>query len=171
MLWWTGVACAEIYLRHQDFSIRTLMPVFISLSVMSMVISIPVVKGYFFQHKTLAQINAAYPISTYLHYYLDVIVFLALGLFWWKRNLKGFDPVFSWFRFLAPISFALYIVHFPFIWLNMPFIQNFYLLYLVKLILILLSAYLLEIKMQPLANKLFKNKIRHNRAELENQAF
>src|ERR1700761_7849302 len=166
LLWWTGVACAEVYLRQKAFSFKNLLPVFLSVSIVSCLISVPVINGIFIKHLSLGQINASYPISTYLHYYLDVIVFLVIGLIWWKLNLIGFDLVLKPFKILAPISFAIYIIHFPFIWLDIPFIHNFYLLYSVKLFLIITTAYLLEIKMQPLANKLFKNKIRPNKVEL-----
>jgi len=171
LIWWSGVACAEIYLKYQDFQLKTLMPVIISVSIMSLAIALPVLNGYLLKHETLAEINAAYPISTYLHYYLDTLMFLVIGLIWWKFKLVGFDLLLKGFKILAPISFAIYIIHFPFIWLNLPFIHNFYLLNLVKLALILLTAYLLEIKMQPLANKLFHNKIRPKKQELETQAF
>ncbi|MDB5137162.1 MAG: acyltransferase [Mucilaginibacter sp.] len=171
LLWWTGVACAEIYLKHQSFQLKTLMPVLLSISTMSLAIAIPVLKGYFVKHETLAQINAAYPISTYLHYYLDTLMFIIIGLIWWRFKLVGFNLFLRGFKVLAPISFAIYIIHFPFIWLNLPFIHNFYFLNLIKLILIIATAYLLEVKMQPLANKLFHNKIKPQKQELETQAF
>lgn len=171
LLWWSGVACAEIYLADKNFSFKNLMPVFISLSVMFMFITLPIAYGYFVRHQTYEQINAIYPFTGYLHYYGAAIFFLVVGVIWWKYHLKGFNALIGKFKMLAPISFALYIVHFPFLWLEMPFISNLYLLYTIKLILILFTAYLLEIKMQPLMNKLFHNKIKPRKAELESQAF
>ena len=171
LLWWSGVACAEIYLTQKNFTFKNLIPVFISLFVMSVAISLPILYDYFVRHQTYTQINAVYPFTGYLHYYGAAIFFLLVGVLWWKYHLKGFDAIIGKFRILAPVSFALYIVHFPFLWLEIPFITNFYLLYFTKLILILCTAYLLEVKMQPLMNKLFHNKIIPRRAELENQAF
>lgn len=171
LLWWSGVACAEVYLAQKNFTFKNLLPVFISLSIMSAAISFPILYKYFVKHQTYTQINVVYPFTSYIHYYLAALFFLIVGLVWWKFQLRGFNTLIGKFRSLASISFALYIVHFPFLWLEMPFIRNLYLLYAVKLVLILLTAYLLEIKMQPLMNKLFHNKIKPRKAELEQQAF
>lgn len=171
LLWWTGVACADIYTRYHDFTLKNLTPIFISLLGLCSAISIPVINGLVFNHESLAQVNASYPISTYLHYYVDTVLVLAIGILWWKYRLKGFDFLFNQWRVFAPISFAIYIVHFPFLWLNLNWIHNFYAEYAVKLVLIFLTSYLLEIKVQPLVNKLFNNRIKAKNKMLENQAF
>ncbi|WP_018610870.1 acyltransferase family protein [Segetibacter koreensis] len=171
LLWWTGVACAEVYLIHKDFTFKNLLPVFVSLLIMFVFLSMPIIYGYFFKHQTLSEVNAVYRFTTYWHYYLDALLFLLIGLIWWKCHLKGFDIILKRFKIFASISFAVYIIHFPFIWLNIPFIHNFYLLYLTKIVLILLTSYLLEIKMQPLANRLFNNRGIANSLRLEKQAF
>ncbi len=171
LLWWTGVSCAEIYVTTRDFTFKSLMPVLISLFSMTLFISFPILNGYFLKHQSYEQINAIYPFTGFLHYYLDALFFLIVGLVWWRYRLKGFDAVFKAFKPLASISFALYIVHFPFLWLDIPFIHNFCLLYATKLTLIIATSYFLEIKMQPLANRLFRNKIKPRKRELESQAF
>lgn len=171
LLWWTGVACADIYLRHLDFTLKRLMPIFISLIVVSGFISVPIIKGFLFEYRTLAKINGPYPISTYLHYYADTLLFLAIGLIWWQYRLKGFQLLFGIWKRFAPISFAIYVIHFPFIQLELPFIHNFYGLYALKLTLIIAISYLLELRMQPLINHLFHQKIAVRNRKLENQAF
>jgi peptidoglycan/LPS O-acetylase OafA/YrhL len=171
LLWWTGVACAEVYLKHKNFTLETLTPIFISNVILAAFISLPIGKGYYFDHQSWAQVNAQYPITTYLHYYLDVILFLVIGLCWWKYNLKGFDFLLGKFKILAPISFSLYIIHVPYLWLNISYISNLYILYSIKLAMIMLTACLLDLKLQSLANRLFHNKIPKNKIELENQAF
>jgi peptidoglycan/LPS O-acetylase OafA/YrhL len=158
LLWWAGVECAKIYLATNTFELKTLWPILGSILIMCIVLGFPILKGRLIEHKTLLQINAIYPFSTYLHFYLSTLIVLTLGLCWWKFRLKYFDTIFGGFRKLSSISFALYIIHFPIIWLKIPFITNVLLLIVVKLCIIFFISYLLEIKMQPMVSSYFNKK-------------
>ena len=154
-LWWSGVACAQVYLEHKTFTLFNLKEVFISLTVMMCLTAIPVVQ-WIINDLPLSQIQ--YPIITWRHYFVSLIIIVA-GLAWWKIKLFGFDPIIRSFEKFAPISYALYVTHFIFIKLEIPSV-NPYLAILLKLALAFITAYLLEMRMQPLINDFFfaKNK-------------
>ncbi|MEO8886234.1 MAG: acyltransferase [Mucilaginibacter sp.] len=149
-LWWAGVACAQVYLKYKTFTFETLKPVFWSLGVMTIITSVPFIwrllyGGY------LHPIE--YPIITFRNYFMSIILILA-GLTWWQTKLKGFDALLGWFEKIAPISYGLYVSHYVLLSLNMPAFINPYLAILIRLALAFLTAYLLEIKMQPVFNNL-----------------
>lgn len=149
-LWWTGVACAQIYLEYKTFTLKTLKPALISLFVMAFVTSIPyfraLVNGEFIHY-------LKYPALTFRHYMVS-IVFILLALAWWQIKLVGFDVLVGWFKVFAPISYAMYVIHIGFITVNMPGI-NPYIALAIRITLIFGVAYLLEIKLQPVFNRLF----------------
>ncbi|MBB6498109.1 acyltransferase family protein [Pedobacter cryoconitis] len=157
LLWWSGFYCAEIYLEKGNFSFHNLKPVLISLLVMSLVMGLPVVKAICFDHKTLAEVNADYPVTVYLYNFVEAFILLILGLIWWKFNLYKFNSLFGWFARFSPISYALYVIHFPILLLNVPFIENIYLLTLFKFIIIFIFSYFLEISFQPWVLRSYKS--------------
>jgi peptidoglycan/LPS O-acetylase OafA/YrhL len=158
LLWWAGVESAKIYSQMKNFTFKAIFPVLLSIFIMSLIISLPVLKGLLIEHKSLLQVNALYPISTYLHFYCGALMFLTLGLIWWKFNLIGFNAIFGVFKMISPISFALYVVHFPILWLDLSFLHSVMIITIAKLALIFLIAYLLEIKLQPLINRYARKK-------------
>lgn len=152
-LWWTGVACAQIYLAYKTFTLKALTPVLWSLAVMTAITAIPFINrliygGYLHQ--------VEYPVITFRHYFMS-IVFILIGLAWWRIKLKGFNALLGWFEIFAPISYGIYISHFIFIVVDMPGI-NPYAALVIRLVLAFVTAYLLEIKMQPVFNNLFLKK-------------
>jgi peptidoglycan/LPS O-acetylase OafA/YrhL len=153
-LWWSGVVCAEVYLRFKDFSFKNLLPAVIPLLAMSCLTLVPVIQTYIAGGK-LSQIM--YPVVVFRHYCFALSV-IFLGLAWWNVKLVGFNALFGWFEKISPISYGIYITHFIFIWLNIPFIGNPYVAIVVKLILVLITAYLLEIKFQYFISGLLRKK-------------
>jgi peptidoglycan/LPS O-acetylase OafA/YrhL len=149
-LWWTGVACAQIYLQYKTFTLKTLTPALVSLIVMTIVTSIPyfraLINGDFVHY-------LKYPVITFRHYLVSLI-FILLALAWWRIKPIGFNVLLGWFKVFAPISYAIYVIHIGFITVNMPGI-NPYMALPIRVVLIFLVAYLLEIKLQPVFNKLF----------------
>ena len=156
LLWWSGYYCAEVYLEKRTFSWKGLLPVLSSLLFMSVIIGLPVIKAFFLDYQSLAQINSQYPLTNYLYHFVEAFLFILVGKIWWQCKLYGFDAILGWFAKLAPISYAIYVVHFPIIQLKLPFISNIYLLLIIKLILIFTIAYLLELIFQPWIINRFK---------------
>lgn len=157
LLWWAGYYCAEIYLETGNFSWKNLLPVLGSLFVMSVIIGFPVVKAVFLDHRSIAQINAKYPLTSYWYHFVEAFLFILIGKIWWQFKLYGFNTILGGFARLAPISYAIYVVHFPIIQLKIPFIDNIYLLLLVKSTSIVFIAYLLELIFQPWIVKKYKH--------------
>ncbi len=149
-LWWTGVACAQIYLQHKTFNFTLLKPVILSLIVMTLFTSIPTIKAII-NNEYYAP--ADYPVIVVRHYATALLMILG-GLAWWRINLKGFDYIFGAFGRFAPISYALYVIHYVFIHFNTTSVHPFAVL-TIELAMAFLTAYLLEIKLQPLFNKIF----------------
>jgi peptidoglycan/LPS O-acetylase OafA/YrhL len=158
LLWWCGVESARIYTEKLTFSIKDMFPILLSLVVLSGILAIPIINGMIFNHKTLAEVNAIIPYSTHLHFYGSAVIIIITGLIWWKLKLKYFDTVLGRFRVFAPISFAMYIIHYPILWLNISIFDNLYLTIIFKLVLIFLLSYLLEIKLQPVVYTFFRRK-------------
>ncbi|SMC96006.1 acyltransferase family protein [Pedobacter africanus] len=149
LLWWAGYYCAEIYLESGTFSWKDLLPVLGSLFFLSALIGLPVAKALLLDHKSIAQINSQYPLTNYLYHFVEAFLFILIGKIWWQFKLYGFDFLLGAFARLAPISYALYVVHFPIIQLEIPVIDHIYGVLVIKSILIFGVAYLLELKFQP----------------------
>ncbi len=148
-IWWTGVACAQVYLQHKTFSFINLKEPLVCLTIMMLLFAIPVVQFYI-NGLPLSQIQ--YPVITWRHY-MAALLFVITGILWWKVKLLGFNTFVAFFERVAPISYALYITHFIFLRLKIPGI-NPYLELIIQLGLIFTTAYVLEMKYQPYINKL-----------------
>jgi peptidoglycan/LPS O-acetylase OafA/YrhL len=151
VLWWAGVACAEIYCRGERFSFQALKPIYICLLGMTAVTLIPL-RQLFFDGTPAFNVND-YPFIDFRHYSFAVLSMVIIQYSPILKSLNISAPL-RWFSALASISYGLYCVHFPILRLALPFIHNLVLEYTVKLVIILLLAYLLEMKLQPWWNKL-----------------
>jgi peptidoglycan/LPS O-acetylase OafA/YrhL len=158
-LWWAGFYSAEIFKLHKTFNFRNMAPVLICLFLMAATMSIPILKQILIDHYKISEINKDFPITSYVYYYVEAFCLIVIGLFWWKIKLFKFDLIFGAFSRLANISYALYLVHFPIILLNLSFLNNIFLEILVKMIIIFTISYLLELHFQPWINKLYKKSV------------
>ncbi len=152
IIWWCGVEAAEIYLKQQRFTFRSMKPILLCLFLMSIISFVPVMSidtirlGY-------------YPFLNFRHFASAFIAVLA-GLIWYINKLRYFDNIFGIFYGIAPISYGVYIFHYPILsQLHLDkYISNLYIGwdYTIKLVLIVALAYLVEIKLQPRVNDWFK---------------
>lgn len=149
LLWWAGYYCAQIFIEKKDFTFKDLFPLLISLVVMTLIIGLPIAKNFLIDHQSIAKINQKFPITNYLYNYIEAVILISFGLIWWNFNLFKFNLLIGWFKVFAPISYALYVIHFPIIQLKLPFIQNLYLALILKFILILGLSYFMEMIFQP----------------------
>jgi peptidoglycan/LPS O-acetylase OafA/YrhL len=159
LLWWTGYHCAEIYYVHKDFKLKNMVHPLICLCIMTLIIGVPVLKQRFIDNLSIAEINQEYPLTNYLYNYIEAILLLLCGWAWWKIKLFKFNFLFGLFSKIAPISYAIYVIHFPVIQLQIPVVGNIYLLLVIKIILILAISYFLEIVFQPWIIQLYKKYI------------
>ena len=155
IIWWTGVECAKIYIKHNSFSLNKLIPIFSCLIVMSILSLIPViqniVKGDFKFNPIM------YPIITARHFIFATII-LVIGWFWWRIKLIGFNRLLGKFYLFSSISYGLYVIHFPIIYLKFPSQINWILALIIKIILIFFLSYFLELKLQSFVNNLLIKK-------------
>jgi peptidoglycan/LPS O-acetylase OafA/YrhL len=150
IIWWCGVEAADIYLRTQRFTWRSVKPIAICLFVMILLCAIPVALA--------DKIQLGYYPFLILRHFVIVFIFILLGLVWYQNKLKYFDNILGGFIKIAPISYGLYIFHYPILvrWRLPGESHNMLITYPIKLILIFLLSYLIEIKLQPKINKIFK---------------
>ncbi len=110
-LWWTGVELARSYKKHGHIMTRDLIPqVLILLTNMIL----------FLGFALFSWLNGDSPvINLYLllqcRMYFDVLLFGSVFMLWKTIQYQGFDFFFSWFGLLSPISYAIYVIHFPII--------------------------------------------------------
>lgn len=150
IIWWCGVEAADIYINQRHFSWRNMTPIYCCLLLMSAlsltkVLTYPEIKfGY-------------YPFLMFRHFF-SVFLFLIIGLIWYQRKLIYFRQTMGLFTGIAALSYGLYIFHFPILnrWQLSSYIPNFWLEYVIKFTIIIGLSYLVEIKLQPLVNKLLK---------------
>lgn len=150
IIWWCGLEAADVYLRERRFTLNNMKPVIFSLLFMSILVALPILTAEKIQF-------GFYPFLIFRHFFASLIA-VAIGLFWYKYKLLYFDNIFGIFTTIAPISYGLYVLHYPIlIQLNLnSYISNQWLDYGIKFALIIGLAYLTEIKLQPLVNKWLK---------------
>ncbi|MGK7940204.1 MAG: acyltransferase family protein [Crocosphaera sp.] len=147
IIWWCGVEAAEIYARTQRFSFRTIKPILICLFFMSMISFIPVILTNTIQ-------LGYYPFLNFRHFASAFLAILG-GLIWYLYKLRYFNNILGIFNKIAPISYGLYIFHYPILTqLKLSnYIPNIWFNYSLKILLILGISYVVEIKLQPIINR------------------
>ncbi len=159
IIWWSGLECAVVFVREKKFTIKNIKHVLTSLFIMLLESFIPVIKaisnGFAEYNHTANQI--LFPIVTFRHF-LFAFFAVSFGLLWWKLNLILFDKLIGSFYKIAPISYGIYILHFPiFALLNIDYLSNnLFCIISIKTFILISLSYLLEIKIQPIINNFIK---------------
>lgn len=111
MMWWSGVELAREYLdtgkitfKRQAFSIVVLM---LSVGLWAVVSYL----DYRVTHKFM---RSDYPYIQ-LQHQITVLLILIAGIAWYKLRFLGFDWTIGIFKYLSPVSYAMYILHLPLI--------------------------------------------------------
>jgi len=151
VLWWTGVACAELYCRGIKLDFRALRPMYISLGAMTVLTLIPM-RELIGKGASAFNVND-YPFIDFRHYAFATLCLVGIQYghlcseLLMRRGMR-------WLSSLSGISYGLYCVHFPIFYLQLPFVHHLALEYTIKIGLVFLFAYILEKVMQPRWNKL-----------------
>lgn len=155
IIWWAGVVCASIYLKYNTFTIVNLSPIISCLIILNCLTLIPVALAVY-KHKFIFD-PIMYPLITARHFGFTTFLLL-MGCVWWKFKLIGFSFLFGFFEHFAKISYGLYVLQFPIIWINFPFQIHWFIVILLKVLLIFILSFWAEFGLQPFINKcVFKN--------------
>ncbi len=147
-IWWTGVELARSWLDTGKVSVPALKYIFTGFAIMIGLLLLQVV----FYQGVLD--NQDHPIIELRHYTYAILIVTA-GLIWKKYNFIFSHYFIKFFIKLAPISYGIYVFHFPFIYKknNIFGLENFYLKSTISLILIVALAYFFEVFVQKKINK------------------
>ena len=111
ILWWLGVELAREYLDRGAVSVRRQLP------MVSAAAGIATLWG------VTAVLQAPDAIDWYVHpgltfrHFATTLVLLACGWVWYRMGLVGYDRMFRVFGSIAPVSYALYVIHMPIVML------------------------------------------------------
>jgi len=110
-VWWAGVELADSYLKNGKVIAKDLSS---QLLVMLVPLSMFLVIAFFERQAGKSLSLITYPVVQ-LRMLGDVLVLGAIFFAWRGIDFKGYDAVFSVFGRVAPISYALYVVHYTII--------------------------------------------------------
>ena len=146
IIWWLGVEFADIFLRYHRFPLGKIKPILLSLFSMCILTAIPV----FFVNKIELGL---YPFLIFRHFFISFLISI-VALVWYNYKMIFFDRIFGIFAAIAPISYGLYIFHYPILiqWKLSIYLDNIWLASIIKVVLLLSLSYLIEVKLQPIVN-------------------
>ncbi|MEM7035532.1 MAG: acyltransferase [Bacteroidota bacterium] len=111
ILWWSGLEMAREFLEKGTVTFKGQLPTLLLVALGTMLWAIPA----YLHYRNGGAVNiSVHPFVEFRHF-ASVFVVLLLGIAWYRVGFKGFDLIFGIFTRLAPISYALYIVHLPII--------------------------------------------------------
>jgi len=113
LIFWSGVEIAKTYILHKKISLKMLKPLFYVLSLLVLIEFIPVlfyIDSLSFSH---------YPVIEFRHY-IYTLAGLILGVLWVDKGKFGLN-ILKIFGPIAPISYALFLFHFPLMVVQNPF--------------------------------------------------
>lgn len=146
-IWWSGVEIADIYSRKLRLTFSDVRPILFCLLFMTMLASLPVFATHQFR-------LGYYPFLMFRHFAFSCVA-IAIACFWHRVKPVGFEQTLSLFAVIAPISYGLYIFHYPIfnqLYLD-AYIPNFWVANSLKISLVVGLAYLVEVRLQPLVNR------------------
>jgi peptidoglycan/LPS O-acetylase OafA/YrhL len=148
-IWWSGIELADLYFHKEKFNIVNLKPILIILGGLSVISFIPVFRAESIQF-------GLYPFLIFRHFFVSLLfVFLVWIVIHFK--LDKHNNIIAPFSKISPISYGLYIFHFPLLiqFQGFPFVSPFF-NEVFKALLLLVLAFLVEIKFQPIVNRLIR---------------
>lgn len=144
-IWWIGVRFADIYLKGEAYTFKSIRGY---AYVLSFIIALLVLNFYinFEYTKVYDYPLVAFPFIGLRHFIFAFLVMLA-AIIW--NNLKwfGFNKIFGVFKYLAPFSYMIYISHHYLVVeaSYLKFINNKIIEYTLYVLLMFLFSYLIEV--------------------------
>jgi peptidoglycan/LPS O-acetylase OafA/YrhL len=107
--WWAGAELGRHYLNRAPFTFTSQYRSIAYLSFLCGLLACPVLLRVV-DHQPLA--FGIHPILE-LRHFCACLLFLLIGLLWARFRWAGFQSIFGIFSLVAPISYALYVLHIP----------------------------------------------------------
>jgi peptidoglycan/LPS O-acetylase OafA/YrhL len=111
ILWWAGAELARTLLSGQIPGFKNQLPTLLILGLMTVLLGSVVIINVL--HHVPMRLGL-HPFLEFRHF-MACLMLLCFGLFWAKFGWRGFTFIFKMFLPIAPISYALYVLHFPII--------------------------------------------------------
>lgn len=109
ILWWAGVEMCRAVINGNFPDFRNQLHSILVLAAMVCLLGAQVFWAYL--HKVNVR-PGLHPVLE-LRHFGSALLLLCAGLFWAKCGWRGFNKIFSVFLPLAPISYGLYVLHYP----------------------------------------------------------
>ncbi len=162
IIWFSGYEAAHVYFRDKTFTFKNIFNIlWMNGSILAIILVYNFTKSFWVNYGI-----EAIPVNKLIIHFGTTVLVLGTGLIWWKMKLIGFDLLLGIFTKMAPISYALYVFHFPILaqWDLYQYVDynintvNIIWINLVRLIALVGLSYWAEIKLQPIINKLITTK-------------
>ncbi len=148
IIWWTGLELAEYFFGYKDKkNVTTLVMYYVFILVILTIVC-------YVYHRSNSHIEIGfYPYLVLRHIgFAFLCLFLSLYL---TSITKKFAGLLKPFKYVAPISYSIYILHYP-ILIEAHFNLPTYIELPIKILLLIGLSYLIEIVLQPVINKYVK---------------
>ncbi|MFD0988921.1 acyltransferase family protein [Mariniflexile jejuense] len=144
-IWWIGVKFADIYLKGESYSFKAIMPYAFVLAFIISILGLNFYLNFAFT-KVYTYPLVAYPFIELRHFMFAFMVLFG-AVIWCKWKWIGFNLFFGWFKYVAPISYVIYISH-QYLVVEatyLSFINHKVIEYVLYIIFMLLFSYLIEV--------------------------
>jgi peptidoglycan/LPS O-acetylase OafA/YrhL len=149
ILWWSGVEIAQSWKSKKLFELNNLTFLYFSLFTL---LCLQLIRVYIYRDNL--QISY-YPVINCLHSTFALLL-ITVGLIWYKFKFWGFDKSIGYFKFFGPISYSIYLFHYPLVMKYVfPFFPTLLIQYIVTSIILYFLCIFIEVKLQNKINLFF----------------
>jgi peptidoglycan/LPS O-acetylase OafA/YrhL len=148
-IWWSGIELADLYIHKKELNFSRLKPILLILASLSLVSFIPVLYA--------EEIRLGfYPFLIFRHFTFALLSVFTIWLVI-KFKMDKYNHMIAPFAKIAPVSYGLYIFHFPLLvqFQGFTFVPDI-LDELLKIIILVTLVFIVEVKLQPMVNRLIR---------------
>ena len=163
IIWWAGVEMAKEYIESGEVTLRRQWTTWAMIAGVALLWLVVAFVGKYWMPESITPPPGTDPraLTNYpylqVRHFLSVFVVLGIGYVWYKTGLFAYKQIILPFVPLAHFSYALYVVHLPYIHTSQAASTgNIVLDMLIYIPLTLLTAWFWERKLQPIFNKVLR---------------
>lgn len=152
LIWWMGVELAKQY-KNKD-NIENLK---LSFYLLLILMILNIINSFIYKINGGTLSFGIYPILQ-LRHVMATVVFITIYFIWNHYKWIGFNSLFKYFYSIAPLTYAIYILHYPLSVSNdyLNFIDNKYIQILIYILIVFSFSYFAEFILQKNAVKFYK---------------